>query len=81
MVAALMQTRKKKVLQELSSNPTSAFKRLYLLLSGTVILAFVVVHLQHFKLADPIDYTLETSGTEDPEPITVTVMSQQFAVQ
>ncbi len=55
-VLAVYQTLKKKAFRGATSEPLSVLRRLYLLLSGAVILAFVVAHLSHFKFGERLDY-------------------------
>jgi hypothetical protein len=52
--AALYRAYTTKVLKGVTTNPLSVFKRLYLLLSGLAVLAFVLVHLNHFRFREDL---------------------------
>jgi hypothetical protein len=54
-----------KAFKGVTQNPVSVFKRLYLLLSGLVILGFVVVHLQHFRFHAALDVDNNNSDSNN----------------
>lgn len=62
---ALYRAYKTKVLKGVTKAPVSVFKRLYLMLSGLTILAFIVVHLQHFRFNPVVVEATGAGGNVD----------------
>ena len=77
---ALFRAMKTKVLKGATKAPMSVFKRLYLLLTGFTILAFVWSHLFHFKLNPLLDNYADADGHVDFYTIMVETFSDDTVV-
>jgi succinate dehydrogenase / fumarate reductase cytochrome b subunit len=64
-VMTIYRSYKMKVLRGVTTKPMSVFRRLYLLISGIVIMGFLWVHLQHFRFSPNLSVAAVSENVTD----------------